>query len=1119
MDYSKPIKEALLVLMRITLIQAFIMAVFATLVVASPTNGQEILAKKVTLNAENVELKEVLKYLSQQTSARFTYRASIVQPSRKVSLQVTDVTLSEALEALFSPGITYRAVGSEIVLNMADEPEKPAIAGDGYHMAIFQVSGQVKDENGIALPGVNVLEKGTTNGTSTDAAGKYILSVSGENAVLVFSFIGYLAEEAALNGRTILDMALLPDIQTLSEIVVVGYGTQTKKDLTGAIATVKAEDFTPGTNSNAVQLLNGSVAGVRVSQVSSAPGGGIKIQIRGAGSINSSNDVLFVVDGLPGVNPASLSPDDIESIDVLKDASAASIYGTRAANGVVLITTKKGKAGKTTLSYNTYSGVQSVSKQLDVLGGSDYMRLVNLRSTNPVYSNADIAAIGNGTNWQNEIFQDAPIQNHQLSMSAGSNTGNYYVGLNYFNQEGIVESSSDKKYNIRVNTQTRPVEKLLISANINFTRQNTSEILFSNDANDFAGPINTAIQFDPTLPSGLNSLGRYYLNPTIALDNPVALIKGITNQNLSTRLYSSLAVDYEFLKNFTATIRVGAEANSGRSDFYRSRITDIGRSNGGDGSVASSEYTHWLTEYLIKYGKTFNELHDFSILGGATFEEFITRGVGASSAGFLSDVTGTNLLQSGDGELRDNVSSSKLKNQLNGFLGRMTYGYNSKYLLTASFRLDGSSRFAKGNKYALFPSASFGWRISEEGFMQNLKLINELKLRVGYGELGNQGINNFETTQTLVAGGNSVFGGTIYRGVVPARLPNPDLKWETTAEINIGLDFSILGNRISGSVDYFDRKTKDQLFTKPLPSVVGFTSVRTNFGEVQNKGLEIGLRTKNLTGKLSWNSALTLSFLKNEVTQLPDFTQQIIGGQIGTFISNYTIVKEGSPLQSFYGYKINGIFQQGDDIQNSPKPNVTGYAAGMPRFADEFPDGVIDDKDRVILGDPFPDFNFGVNNSFKYGGISLDIFVLGVQGIETLDANITESLYPTNDARNSISRYFIDRWTPENPSNELPSGMNASLYGGARSINSLTVVDASFVRLKNITVGYAFPMKKIGFLSSLKVYAAADNLLTITDFDGFDPDASATGASSVTKVNYNSYPLARTIRIGLDVKF
>ncbi|MEM9326326.1 MAG: SusC/RagA family TonB-linked outer membrane protein [Bacteroidota bacterium] len=571
----------------------------------------------------------------------------------------------------------------------------------------------------------------------------------------------------------------------------------------------------------------------------------------------------------------------------------------------------------------------------------------------------------------------------------------------------------------------------------------------------------------------------------------------------------------------TATLRLGAEANQTRLDSYRDRQTLAGLANGGIGSVQTTEFSHWLAEGLLKYENTFGNDHSFSLLGGITFEEFLTRELDGSASNFLSDVTGTNNLQGGDGDANDDVASSKIKNQLNGFIGRATYDYQGKYLLTASFRIDGSSRFSEENKYAFFPSGSIGWRLSKESFLADVAAIDDLKLRVGYGELGNQGIDNFETRQTLIAGGNSVFGGSIVQGVVAARLPNPDLTWETTREVNVGLDFGVLGNRISGSIDFFNRVTVDQLFNRPLPSVVGFNSVRVNLGEVRNRGVDIGVKTVNIEkGDFRWTSFINGSFLSNEVTELPDFAEEIIQGNIGTFINQYTVITEGAPLRAFYGFEIDGMFQQGDDIASAATPFSVddGYAAGMPRFVDQNGDGEINAEDRVVLGDPFPDFSFGFNNRLEYKNLSLEVFIQGVQGIESLDANVTESLYPTNSFRNSISRYYLDRWTPENPTNELPSGENANLYGGAFAINSLTVVDASFIRFRNITLGYNVPVQ--GWASSLGVYVAADNLITITDFESFDPDASAQGGQAgVVRSSYNSYPLARTFRLGVDVTF
>ncbi|MFY0600061.1 MAG: TonB-dependent receptor [Cyclobacteriaceae bacterium] len=1104
----------------------------------------ESVAQRKHLNEINFEIQmstgSILSLFQEiESSSDFTFAYSERELKGKlISLNKRNWDLNALLkEVSVQVGVSFRRINETITVKKVSK--KVALPDVEESITEKQtVEGTVTDENGEGLPGATILEKGTNNGTVADVNGQFRITVSDENSILVFTFVGYKTQEVQLNNRAVIDVTMSPDVASLNEVVVIGYGTQNQNSLTGSVVSVKQEDFTQGANYDALQLLNGAASGVNVSQVSSAPGAELSIQIRGAGSISSDNSVLFVVDGLPGVSPSSLSPDDIESIEVLKDASAAAIYGTRAANGVVLITTKKGKAGKAVISYSMYTGFQSVESDLDVLGAKDYAEMVNFREISAggsaIYTDQQISGFGSGSDWQEEIFRDAVVQNHQLSISGGSDKSNYYLGLNYFDQEGVIKTSGSEKYNIRLNVQSSPTSKLLISANANFTRQVNDEILVSNGANEGAGPISSAIQYDPTL-SGIDpNTGRYARNTSIALDHPIALIEGIDNTNIINRFYSSLSMDYDILKNLTATVRLGGDISNSRRDFYRSRVTDIGLGNGGLAQVNSVEATHWLTEALLTYRNSSFDDHNFSLMGGATLEEFVTTGLGATGGGFLSDGTTTNLLQGGNGDLSDGVSSSKFKNQLNGFIGRGTYDYKGKYLLTAAFRVDGSSRFSEDNRYAFFPSASLGWRLSEEAFFKDLDAIDDLKLRLGYGELGNQGINNFETRQTLIAGSNSVFDGNLVQGVRPARLPNPDLKWETTKEVNLGIDYSLFNDRISGSIDLFNRVTTDQLFIKPLPSVVGFSSVRTNFGEVANKGIDLAIKTENVRNKdFTWSSSLNLSFLKNEVTKLPDFTQEIIGGRVGTFITQYTTVREGAALRSYYGYEINGIFQEGDDIANSATPT---FSAGMPRFVDQDGDGDVDANDRVILGDPFPDYTFGFRNVFKYQNLSLSVLLLGVQGIDVLNANVAESLYPTNTARNSISRYWQDRWTPSNPSNKFPSGENPSTYGGALAINSLTITDASFVRMKNVTLGYDVPVENISWVSMLNIYVSIDNLFTITDFEGYDPDANAEGLdpvinaqiasedginsnNGVSRSSYNSYPLARTVRLGLNVKF
>lgn len=990
----------------------------------------------------------------------------------------------------------------------------------------FDVSGKVVDKKtNEPIIGASIMVKGTTIGTVSDLDGDFNLKNLRSGDVLSFSYVGYKPQNVAVsNNQKFMNVLLEEDSEVLDEIIVIGYGTQKKQDITGSVVSVGEGKFTEGVNTNAFQMINGKAAGVNISQTSSAPGASTKIQVRGAGSINSSNSALVVVDGLPGVDPSSINPSDIKSIEVLKDASAAAIYGTRAANGVVLITTKSGKKGDISVQFGAEVGFQNVAKKLDVLTGREYMETLNairLESNNKdglIYTEQEIAAMGKGTNWQDEIFRsNAPVQNYQLSMSGGSDKYDFYVGLSYFDQMGLVKESDLKKYNIRANMNIEPSQYFRFRFNVNYTRSDGKSTYETNSANEAAGPIGSSLLFDPTLPAGINpETGRYYANSYIALDNPQALIYGVSPDKHANNVYGTFTTEIEPIKNLIATVRLGATVNSYTNSSYRSRQTINGLASGGFASKTSGEDTQWLAEFLVQYKKSFKGNHNLQALLGATFEQYLSHYVQGTASGFLSDVTGSNSMHSGDNLNGDDVYSYKGRNRLNGFLGRINYDYKNRYLITASFRYDGTSRFSEDNKYAFFPSVAAAWRIAEEPFMNKLENVSDLKLRAGYGQLGNQGIGNYQTIQTLVAGGSAVFGNSLAQGVVLSRLSNPGLKWETTEETNIGVDFGLFNNRINGSLDYYIRDTKNQLFDKPLPSSIGFSSVKVNAGKVRNTGFDFTLNTVNIVQKnWGWDTFVNLSFLKNEVKDLPDFIPELITGSALTFTSGYELTRVGSSIYSYYGYEVEGIWQVGDDIANSAQPNAK---PGDLKFKNQNDDNVIDSNDRVILGNPFPKVTFGFTNSVRYKNLTLSVFLQGVFGIKTLDANVLETLYPTNEYRNRLSKYYLNRWTEDNPSNKYPSGVNPTNYGGQYSINSLTVIDASFFRIKNINLSYNIPMKKNKVIQSALIYGAIDNLHTFTKFDGFDPDASSTG-SSVSKVNYNSYPLARTYRFGVNLTF
>lgn len=1102
-----------------------------------------------TADAAPHSLKDALNTLKINYKVEIMFERKVVE-GLMVSPDVFNqkLSLEKNLDNLLKPlGLKYKKVNSSSYLILGNNKSKkvaeqllengPGQSADtkpigdiaalrtvqAETIADLTVSGTVTDENGSGLPGVSILLKGIVptgrqKGTTTDANGKYKIDIPDEKSVLVFSYVGYLSQEIIVGNQTQINISLITDTKALQEVVVVGYGTQKKSDLTGSVTSVSEKDFTQGVNNSALQLLNGRAAGVQISQSSSAPGGAISIRIRGAGSINSSNDALIVIDGLPGATTSSISPEDIESIQVLKDASAAAIYGSRAANGVVLITTKKGKSGAPTMNYSTYIGVQSVAKRMDLMSTQQYMKVLNDISSEsgsaPKFTQDQINAIGQGTDWQEAIFRNALAQNHQFSFAGGSDKSRYYIGLNYLNQDGVVIGSNLKKYNIRLNYELNPIKNLKLGLNINTNRAITQTILTTNSGNENAGPINAALQFDPTISAEKNENGQYLFNPLISLENPLALLYGTTQKESDNRTFGVLSADYTLLKGWTATLRFGGDIQNTRNDSYNSRLTQKGLSSGGIGSVSSGENLHWLGEFYTTYNKTIAQNHQLSVVMGATLEKFNSLSLGASSRGFLSDATLTDLLQSGDGDKGDNVSSGHSVNKLNSYLGRLNYTFKDKYLLTASIRTDGTSRFSQQQKYAIFPSLAVGWRISEEPFMKAASIFNELKLRASYGQSGNQAIGNFETLQTFIAGGRAVFGDGLVQGVEPARIPNPDLRWETTEEIDLGLDFSMLNGRISGSLEYYHKTTRNQLFNKPLPTISGFGSIRVNFGKVLNKGVDLTLQTNNLVNKFKWSTTFTLSTLKNEVVELPDYIPQIITGGVG-FTANYAIVKVGYPMRAYYGYETNGIFQNTAEITGSAQPNAK---PGHPRFVDQNKDGKIDPNDRTILGSPFPNVMVGFSNNFSFKGFNLNVLMTAVDGIKTMDNNIVESLYPVNFERNRIAVHYLDRWTTNNPTAQYPSGINPSSYGGALAVNSLTVTDASFIRMKNITLSYDFSLPKKKFLRSLSVYVAADNLLTITDFQGFDPDANASG-TGVERASYNNYPLNKTLRVGANIGF
>ncbi|MEP1413497.1 MAG: TonB-dependent receptor [Maribacter dokdonensis] len=1088
---------------------------------------------KLDIEVNKVPMETLFQKIQEKSEYIFFYNDEVLLDKGIVSINIKGATLTTILDSVLrNKGMDYRIDDRQVIIYEKVEKQNPETLK--IKTQDFTVNGIVQDQNGQPLPGANILEKGTSNGTQTDFDGNFELTLNNGDAVLSITYIGFSPREIPVDGQNNFTIVLEESAAALDEIVVVGYGTQKKSDLTGSVSSLKSEDLNPGANASVDQMMLGRAAGVQISQSSSAPGGGLSIRIRGASSLNASNEPLYVIDGFPIDNSAnltsggaaevsenqspnnplnSLNPADIESIEILKDASATAIYGSRGANGVVMITTKKGKSGKMTVTYDVYSGVQTVAKTIDVLSTSEYINAINDLSQEqgnaPVFSDQDISNIGNGNFWQDQIFRSAPITSHNISVGGGNENTSVYASFNYFDQEGVVKNSGIKKYTGRINVDSKIGEKAKIGLNFNTSLIKDNNNIDGIQTNENAGPIYSSLLYDPTEPI-YNDDGTFSQSANLTVNNPVTLINGILSQNESNRTFGNAYLNYEFTDQLSGKFNFGTDRQTSRRDIYNSTQTIRGSAANGIANINVLERSNYLFEYTMNYNKTFNEDHNITVLGGVTYQKFSLKNFYGNISGFPSDDIGTNNLELGDTNTVQ-LGSRTEENTLLSYLGRVNYNLFNKFLLTGSIRADGSSRFGENNKYGYFPSFAFGWKLNEEKFIP--ELFSQLKLRASWGLTGNQEIGNYNSQLTFQSGPNVVLGNSVLGSVIPSRKANNDLKWETTEQFNIGIDAAMLNGRISATLDYFSKNTKDLLFNLPLPLASGYSSILSNVGEVENKGFEVLINTTNIiTDDFKWDTSLNFSAVKNKVVDLGRI-ESIVTGNIMA-VGNTAIIREGDPLASYYGYVVTGIFQEDDDIANSAQPIAE---PGHPIFEDRDGDGAITPADQTIIGSPFPDFTYGIQNSFSYKNLQLDVFFQGQEGADLININLIESLYPANFRRNRQSRTIIDRWTPENPNAKWPSSVNPNAYGASK-VNTLTVEDASYFRLKNVQLSYKVPVDNVNFLNSLRVYLTGQNLFTITDYGGFDPESNSLGSSNV-RVDYSSYPTARTYLLGLTANF
>ena len=1099
--------------------------------VGSNAQNKSVNEIAVELTLHNpASLSELLTEVERTTDFYFSYIDGEVQ-SNQIKLADDIKSLGDLLRLISEEaGVSFKRVDNTIFIKKAEKKEEAIVE----ILKQITVSGIVSDENGEALPGATIVEKGTTNGTITDIDGRFTLSVE-EGAVLLVSFVGYEPVEVIATSADI-NVKLLPDYQSLEEVVVVGYGTVKKSDMTGSVVSVKADDINQGVNTSMDQMLKGRAAGVNVVQNSSEPGGGVSISIRGASSFTAGTGPLYVIDGLPINNSAltggsgasfpssrtpsnplsAINPADIQSIEILKDASATAIYGSRGANGVIIVTTKKGRSGEMKVAYDGYVGWQNVIQKLDVLTAEEYKQVMNeLIADGGGSAEQTVGDIENGgTDWQDLLYRkNATVSNHNVSMTGGNDKTNYYAAINYYDQQGVVVSSRFQRYGARLNLNSQVSKKLEAGINLNTSYSKNDMVpAQSFGVNEDNGALYAAYNYDPTL-AIRNDDGTYQRSPFISIDNPLALAYG---KNAEISSYRTLAVayaDYEILPDWTFKLNIGTDVTNQRKDVYVDRTTNDGRANGGIGSIFQETRSNYLVEATSTYKKTVG-VHDFTVLGGATTQHFFYNGTSMEARNFPSDATGTNNMGLGDPTLFQ-MGSDRAGYQLLSYMGRANYSLLDKYLITATLRVDGSSRFGSNNRFGYFPSMAFGWKVKEEAFLSSVDEVSTMKFRASWGQTGNQDIGNYQSLTTFAAGEINVFnvGGTSTKisTTAPTRIANPDLRWETTEQWNVGLDFGLFKDRIYGSFDYFEKKTFDMLINLPIPTSTGFTTQLRNAGSIQNKGIELSLNTVNIEKTdFSWTTSVNLATVKNKVLDLGGIEQIIEGG--AGFSGGFFLTEEGQTMRSFYGYQIDGVWQTDDNFA-ATKDNV---APGDLKFRDINGDSTVNADDRMILGNSFPDLTYSITNTLEYKNFSLMVFFEGIQGVSMLNQNLVDTYFPINLRRNKFAEPYLNRWTEDNPSDTYPSFINPSGQG-TKQANSYTIEDASYFRLKTITLSYNLPdfMKQI---SSASVYVTASNLWTVTGYSGIDPAVNPNG-SALTRIDYNAYPTAKSFLVGLKLNF
>lgn len=1126
-----------------------VLLLFFALGLANAT-GVKAQKAEVAVQTGHYSIQSVLNLIEEQTEYDFFFSNNHINLNRKVSLKSTTKSVADLLEDVFKgTDVTFSMLNNQIILSNRSTDEST--------QQKQTVKGKVVGADGEPIIGATVMEEGTTNGTITDMDGLFKLEVKSSNNLLRFSYVGYKDKTVKMKVGTELIITLLEDTEMIDEVVVVGYGKQSRAKVTSAISKLEGSKLLQDMNvSSFDQALAGKMPGVNIQQATGAPGSGIHIKIRGNNSINYSSQPLIVVDGVPlssssssadmqgestgfqyGSNPLSMiNPADIESIDVLKDAASAAIYGSRGSNGVIIITTKQGKVGKTKVNFSMYTGISQITKKVDVMdayeladftkksrdlayqmsGGNPNDPLEMRTNPNHKYPSYMIPYIEGkqgltNTDWQDAIYRTAFQQNYDVNVSGGNERMNYYLSGNFTDQDGIIINTGMKRYSLRTNLNANITDRLKLGLRVSAV-QSDNKLVRSEDAWSREGLVITTLMYHPNLPI-YNADGSYATDLMLLenrsgvnvaqIQNPVALAMMVKNQ-LSTRTFNgNLDLEYNLLENLKLKTSFGVESVGMHREYYRpkslsARFELAPTTTYNIGEDTRSSVFNWISETNLTYNQNFGD-HSLDLLLNFSAQKEKSEYTYLHGMNFPNDnVTTINAAANTKGR------SYAQEAAMVSFLGRVMYSYDNRYLFTASLRRDGSSRFAKNTRWGWFPSVSGGWNISKEAFYPENAWVNNMKLRVSYGITGNANIPYYGGTSVLSAN-NYIFGNAIFQGFAPANSPNKDLSWESTSTTNLGLDLSLFGSKLNIAIDAYQSETKDLLLNVTVPATSGFTSALQNIGKIRNRGLEVMFSTnQSFACGLNWEGSLALSTNKNEVVALAPGQKQILY-RSGLNDASY-IVKVGESLGSFYGYKVNGIFTSQEQFDSTPHLEGQKQGVGDFIYEDVTGDGKVDANDRTIIGNANPKFTWGLNNTLRWKNFDLGFGLEGKHGGKIF---------------NATHRYLAEAW-----------GNNLAIYGtkdAPRSVwaygtkshtrpSTWHVEDASFIRVRNISLGYTF--RNLFGINMLRIYASATNPFTFTDYSGYNPEVSNKGGSAITAgEDFGNYPVSKSFTFGLNVSF